>query len=141
MSTSTTSSVKIFFLLKDPAWDNLKPEKIHLFSRSYLTDGSAQLISDVANYGLDLMRKGTVYIDEYPFSYWTYTPKGDFIDSYVTLDLFTDKKAWTDFRAWFEATITTWCNGAGLTFKIERDQARQFYIKITVTVTPAVVVS
>lgn len=123
---------RIFIVVKNPEWDNLKPGKVHLFGKDYFRDGSKELIHEVLHEGLEYMQKGMVYDEEFPFFYWTYEGKGSFIDFFVTPDLLADTRTFEDFELWLRGVVADWAVANKLPLKIESNKDREYYLKFII---------
>jgi len=123
---------RIFVLLKVP---DVKPEKVHLFTKDYQTDGSAKLIQDKLNYGLADFKKGqaTIYEKDIPYAYWVYDPKSWFTDYWVVDELFADEKLFTAFRVWYEGVVIAWTNLNRFPYKKLVDKPGEYVTKFIIT--------
>jgi hypothetical protein len=131
---------QVIIILKDPAWDNQKPSNSHAFAKTYLTDGSQELLEVVADKGLVFMQKNLVYDSEYQWFYWTYTGKGSFLDTWVTPDLLSDTRAFDAFKTWLISIVTNWAKVNNLSLVIEKDKPLQYSLKFIMTL-PTVTVN
>jgi hypothetical protein len=142
--TAKNLNVLLFDELKGAEKDSTDPKHthLHLFSMSYLTDGSEALIDSNLAFALAELQKNEVILPGTPTFQWeTQVPwiycindgtvmTGIFLDYYVTDKLLRHKTNLAAFKSWFENVVVNWMNANNLGPKVKYDKPGEYWTKI-----------